>query len=249
MKDTVEGQDAGCLSGPENGALARQRRRIVGWLTACGVARLIVAWLMLPIAERFVSLNAFSRGLWVQEAALLVPVFFGAANPVMFGRYRPSQVDTTPLLGSLSRLRIATIVSALAVLLMTAGMVLGAVAGGAAPSIGLYRSAAVIAQTERHLAWLWWASAAGMASVMVSVAVQPWPLRPKTASEIAVVAAEASMLVLFLFLRNTLAALSVAILHLVVGNMLLFPGDWRYEFRTTDPDRDQRWLESHQDRL
>lgn len=249
MKDTVEGQDAGCLSGPENGTLARQRRQIVGWLTACGVARLIVAWLMLPIAERFVSLNAFSRGLWVQEAALLVPVFFGAANPVMFGRYRPSHVDTTPLLGSLSRLRFATIVSALAVLLMTAGMVLGAVAGGAAPSIGLYRSAAVIAQTERHLAWLWWASAAGMASVMISVAVQPWPLRPKTASEIAVVAAEASMLVLFLFLRNTLAALSVAILHLVIGNVLLFPGDWRYEFRTTDPDRDQRWLESHQDRL
>lgn len=171
MRDTVEGQDAECLSGTENVELARQRRRIVGWLTACGVARLIVAWLMLPIAERFVSLNAFSCGLWVQKAALLVPVFFGAANPVMFGRYRPSRVDTTPLLGSLSRLRIATIVSALAVLLMTAGMVLGAVAGGAAPSIGLYRSAAVIAQTERHLAWLWWASAAGMASVMISMAV------------------------------------------------------------------------------
>lgn len=249
MKDTVEGQDAGCLSGPENGTLARQRRRIVGWLTACGVARLIVAWLMLPIAERFVSLNAFSRGLWAQEAALLVPVFFGAANPVMFGRYRPSRVDTTPLLGSLSRLRIATIVSALAVLLMSAGMVLGAVAGGAAPSIGLYRPAGVIAQTERHLAWLWWASAAGMVSVMVSVAVQPWLLRPKTASATAVVATEASTLLLFLFLHNTLAALGVAMLHLVIGNVVLFPGDWQYEFRTTDPDHDQRWLESHQDHL
>lgn len=249
MKDTVEGQEAGCLSGTENPESASQCRRIVGWLTACGVARLIVAWLMLPIAQRFVSLNAFSRGLWVQEAVLLVPVFFGAANPVMFGRYVPSHVDTTPLLGSLPRLRIAAIVSALAVLLMTTGVVLGSFAGGVAPSIGLYRPAEVIAQTERHLAWLWWASAAGMASVMISVAAQPWPLRPKTASEIAVVAAEVSTLVLFLFLHNTLAALGVAMLHLVVGNVLLFPGDWRYEFSITDPNRDERWLESHQDRL
>ena len=249
MRDTVEGRETGYSSGTGNVELAKQRRRIAGWLTACGVARLIVAWSMVVIAEDFVSLNAFSRGLLVQEAALVIPVLFGAANPVMFGRYLPSHVDATPLLGSLWRLRIATVVSALAVLLMAAGWVLGAVAGGAAPSIGLYRSAAVIAQTERHLAWLWWASAAGTVSVMISVAVQPWPARPKTASEIAVVVADASTLILFLFLHNTLAALGVAMLHLVIGNVLIFPSDWRYDLKTTDPDRDQRWVESHRDQL
>ena len=61
MKDTVEGQDTEYSSGTGNVELARQRRRIVGWLTACGVARLIAAWSMVVIAEDFVSLNAFSR--------------------------------------------------------------------------------------------------------------------------------------------------------------------------------------------
>ena len=84
---------------------------------------------------------------------------------------------------------------------------------------------------------------------MISVAVQPWPARPKTASEIAVVVADASTLILFLFLHNTLAALGVAMLHLVIGNVLIFPSDWRYDLKTTDPDRDQRWVESHRDQL
>ncbi len=229
--------------------LARSQRRAVGWLTACGGARLMVPWLMLPIVDGFVRMNAFSRGLLVQEAALMIPVFVGTANPVLIPWRRPLRANTAAVIHSLTRLQLATVLSMLAVLSMIAGLALGASAGGGAPSIGLYQPAAVIAQTAQHLEWLWWASAAGMVFVMASVAVQPWPLHLETTAAIGIAAVEAGTLLLFLCLHNTLAALGMTLLHLTVGNVLLFPKDWQYELRNTDADHDKGWFENHQDRL
>jgi len=217
------------------------QRRIRGWLFVCAVARGVVSSAVLAIGASTVDLKSFDRGNIPQEAALLLLMALGFWSFLMI---TPRKGE--PVVHSMPRLQATTVLSLLALLSMVAAGAFGVQAGGGAPSIGLYQPPAVLAQTARHLEWLWWGAAAGMVFMVVAVIAQPWSLHLRTSATVCILAAEASTLILFLCLHNTFAALGVILLHLTAANALWSTELWRDEPPDADSDHDERWLQHHQ---
>ncbi|MCE5193432.1 hypothetical protein LLF88_05805 [bacterium] len=234
--DSVEG-----LQKPEVLQRETSQRRIRGWLFVCSVARGAVAGAALAIGASTVGLKSFDRGNLLQEAALLLLMALGFWSSLMI-----TSGKGEPVVYSMPRLQATTVLSLLALLSMVAAGALGAQAGGGPPSIGLYQPPAVIAQTARHLEWLWWSAAAGMVFMVAAVIAQPWSLHLRTSTTVYILAAEASTLVLFLFLHNTFAALGLTLFHLTVANVLWSADLSRNEPSDSDVDHDEQWLEHHQ---
>ena len=216
------------------------QRRIRGWLFVCAVARGVVSSAVLAIGVSTVDLKSFDPGNIPQEAALLLSMALGYLSSLMTWR------KGEPVVHSMPRLQATTVLSLLALLSMVAAGAFGVQAGGGAPSIGLYQPPAVLAQTARHLEWLWWGAAAGMVFMVVAVIAQPWSLHLRTSATVCILAAEASTLILFLCLHNTFAALGVILLHLTAANALWSTELWRDEPPDADSDHDERWLQHHQ---
>jgi hypothetical protein len=221
------------------------RRHTRGWLFVCAVARGAVSSAVLAIGASTAGLKSFDPGNIAQEAVLLLSMALGfwSSLAVLNGR---SRGKIQPVVHSMPRLQATTVLSLLALLAMVAAGAFGAQAGGGAPSIGLYQPPAVIAQTARHLEWLWWGAAAAMIFMEAAVIAQPWSLPLRTSTTVYILAAEASTLILFLFLHNTFAALGLTLLHLTVANALWSADLWRNEPSDADLDHDEQWLEHHQ---
>ena len=219
------------------------QRRIRGWLFVCAVARGVVSSAVLAIGVSTVDLKSFDPGNIPQEAALLLSMALGYLSSLMTWR------KGEPVVHSMPRLQATTVLSLLALLSMVAAGAFGAQAGGGAPSIGLYQPPAVLAQTARHLEWLWWSAAVGMVFMVAAVIAQPWSLHLRTSTTVYILAAEASTLILFLCLHNTFAVLGLTLLHLTVANALWSPPLWQNEPLDVDLDHDERWLEHHQGNL
>jgi len=219
------------------------QRRIRGWLFVCAVARGVVSSAVLAIGVSTVDLKSFDPGNIPQEAALLLSMALGYLSSLMTWR------KGEPVVHSMPRLQATTVLSLLALLSMVAAGAFGVQAGGGAPSIGLYQPPAVLAQTARHLEWLWWGAAAGMVFMVAAVIAQPWSLHLRTSTTVYILAAEASTLILFLCLHNTFAVLGLTLLHLTVANALWSPPLWQNEPLDVDLDHDERWLEHHQGNL
>jgi len=223
------------------------QRHTRGWLTVCGDARMLIPWMAFAIVADTLRLKVLGRGDLLQEAALGLAVLFGiGSSRLVHPGYGRSRVNTTPVIHSLPQLRFTTILSVLAALSMVAGWVLGVWAGGMRPSIGFDESATMLAQTARHLEWLWWGTAAGLVFVVAAAIAQPWSLYFETTATVCVLAVEACTLFLFLYLHNTFAALGVILLHLTAANTLWSTDLWRDEPPDADSDHDERWLEHHQ---
>ncbi|MHB8070503.1 MAG: hypothetical protein ACYDHF_00925 [Candidatus Cryosericum sp.] len=233
------------LQEPEVLQTKPSQRRIRGWLFVCAEARAVVSWAALAIGASTVGLKSFDRGNLVQEAVLLLSMALGfwSSLAVLNGR---SRGKIQPVVHSMPRLQATTVLSLLALLAMVAAGAFGAQAGGGAPSTGLYQPPAVLAQTARHLEWLWWSAAVGMVFMVAAVIAQPWSLHLRTSTTVYILAAEASTLILFLCLHNTFAALGVTLLHLTVANVLWSADLWRNEPSDADVDHDEQWLEHHQ---
>jgi len=236
------------LQEPEVLQTKTSQRRIRGWLFVCAEARAVVSWAALAIGASTVGLKSFDRGNLVQEAVLLLSMALGfwSSLAVLNGR---SRGKIQPVVHSMPRLQATTVLSLLALLSMVAAGAFGAQAGGGAPSIGLYQPPAVLAQTARHLEWLWWSAAVGMVFMVAAVIAQPWSLHLRTSTTVYILAAEASTLILFLCLHNTFATLGLTLLHLTVANALWSPPLWQNEPLDVDVDHDERWLEHHQGNL
>ncbi len=229
------------LQKPEVLQTKTSQRRIRGWLFVCAVARVGVSSAAVGIGETTVDLKAFDPGNITQEAALLVLMALGFWSSLMITSRKGE-----PVVHSLPRLQCTTVLSWLAFLAMLAAGVRGAQTGGGRPSIGLYQPPAVIAQTAQHLEWLWRSAAAGMIFMVAAVIVQPWSLHLRTFSKVYILAAEACMLILFLCLHNTFAALGLTLLHLIIANVLWSADLWHDEPSDSDVDHDEQWLEHHQ---
>ncbi len=221
------------------------QRRVRGWLFVCSEARVVVSWAVLAIGVGTVGLKMFDRGNILQEAVLLplTASSFWSSLAVLNGR---SWGKIRPVVHSMPRLQCTTVLSLLALLSMVAAGVLGAQAGGGPPSIGLYQPPAVLAQTARHLEWLWRGAAAGMIFIVFAVIAQPWSVHLRTSAMVCILVAEASALILFLCLHNTFTVLGLTLLHLTAANILWSADLWRNEPSDTDVDRDKQWLEHHQ---
>lgn len=217
------------------------QRRIRGWLFVCAVARGVVSSAVLAIGASTVDLKSFDRGNIPQEAALLLLMALGFWSSLMITSRRGE-----PVVHSMPRLQATTVLSLLALLSMVAAGAFGVQAGGGAPSIGLYQPPAVLAQTARHLEWLWWGAATGIVFMVAAVIAQPWSLHLRTSTTVYILAAEASTLILFLCLHNTLAILGLTLLHLTVANVVWSVDLWRNEPSDTDVDHDEQWLQYHQ---
>ena len=216
------------------------QRRIRGWLFVCAEVRAVVSSAALAIGTSTVGLKSFDRGNLVQEAVLLLSMALGFWSSLMTWR------KGEPVVHSMPRLQATTVLSLLALLSMVAAGAFGVQAGGGAPSIGLYQPPAVLAQTARHLEWLWWGAAAGMVFMVAAVIAQPWSLHLRTSTTVYILAAEASTLILFLCLHNTFAVLGLTLLHLTAANVLWSADLWRNEPSDTDVDHDEQWLQHHQ---
>jgi hypothetical protein len=206
----------------------------------------------MPLAALGIAIDAAQlkwlvRSDRLQEAALMVCVLVATGSCALIHPWHGrSRTSTTPVIHSIPRLQLTTILSVFAVLSMIAGLAFGTSAGGGAPSAGLYQPPAVLVQTARHLEWLWLGAAAGMVFAMAAAIAQPWFLHTGTATTVCVLAAEICTLFLFLSLHNTFAALGVALLHLTVANALWSTTLWQNEPLDVDLDHDERWLEHHQ---
>jgi len=235
------------IAGPqetEDNQSKTSQRRIRGWLFVCAIARGVVSSAVLAIGTSAVGLKSFDRGNLLQEAALLLSMALGYLSSLMIMR------KGEPVVHSMPRLQATTVLSLLALLSMVAAGAFGVQAGGGAPSIGLYQPPAVLAQTARHLEWLWWGAAAGMVFMVAAVIAQPWSLHLRTSTTVYILAAEASTLILFLCLHNTFAVLGLTLLHLTVANALWSTElCWRDEPPDADSDHDERWLQHHQGNL
>lgn len=244
MKTTMGSSNAGLQETEDNQSKTSQRR-IRGWLFVCAVARGVVSSAVLAIGTSAVGLKSFDRGNIPQEAALLLLMALGFWSSLLIPNGR-SWGKIQPVVHSMARLQCTTVLSLLTLLSMVAAGAFGAQAGGGAPSIGLYQPPAVLAQTARHLEWLWWGAAAGMVFMVAAVIAQPWSLHLRTSTTVYILAAEASTLILFLCLHNTFAVLGLTLLHLTVANVLWSADLWRNEPSDTDVDHDETWLEHHQ---
>jgi len=235
------------IAGPqetEDNQSKTSQRRIRDWLFVCAIARGVVSSAVLAIGTSAVGLKSFDRGNLLQEAALLLSMALGYLSSLMIMR------KGEPVVHSMPRLQATTVLSLLALLSMVAAGAFGVQAGGGAPSIGLYQPPAVLAQTARHLEWLWWGAAAGMVFMVAAVIAQPWSLHLRTSTTVYILAAEASTLILFLCLHNTFAVLGLTLLHLTVANALWSTElCWRDEPPDADSDHDERWLQHHQGNL
>ena len=233
------------LQEPEDLHAKTLQQRVRGWLFVCSEARVVVSWAALAIGVGTVGLKMFDRRNILQEATLLLLMALGVwsslavLNGHSWGKMRP-------VVHSMPRLQCTTVLSFLALLSMVAAGAFGAQAGGGAPSIGLYQPPAVLAQTARHLAWLWRGAAAGMIFMVFAVIAQPWSVHLRTSATVCVLAAEASALILFLCLHNTFVVLGLTLLHLTIANVFWSDDLWRNEPSDTDVDHDKQWLEHHQ---
>ncbi|RIE06903.1 hypothetical protein [Candidatus Cryosericum odellii] len=241
MKTTADTEIGAGLLESDDVKTRTSQRHIRGWLFVCAVARGVVSSAVLAIGASTVDLKSFDRGNIPQEAALLLLMALGFWSFLMI---TPRKGE--PVVHSMPRLQATTVLSLLALLSMVAAGAFGVQAGGGAPSIGLYQPPAVLAQTARHLEWLWWGAAAGMVFMVVAVIAQPWSLHLRTSATVCILAAEASTLILFLCLHNTFAALGVILLHLTAANALWSTELWRDEPPDADSDHDERWLQHHQ---
>ena len=249
MKTTADAESGAGLLESDDVKTRTSQRRIRGWLFACAEVRAVVSSAVLAIGTSTVGLKSFDRGNLVQEAVLLLSMalgFWSSLAVLLNGR---SRGKIQPVVHSMPRLQATTVLSLLALLSMVAAGAFGVQAGGGPPSIGLYQPPAVLAQTARHLEWLWWSAAAGMVFMVAAVIAQPWSLHLRTSTTVYILAAEASTLILFLCLHNTFAALGVTLLHLTVANALWSPPLWQNEPLDVDLDHDERWLEHHQGNL
>src|SRR5450830_195770 len=231
------------IAGPqetEDNQSKTSQRRTRGWLFVCAVARGVVSSAVLAIGVSTVDLKSFDPGNIPQEAALLLSIALGYLSSLMIMR------KGEPVVHSMPRLQATTVLSLLALLSMVAAGAFGVQAGGGPPSIGLYQPPAVLAQTARHLEWLWWGAAAAMIFMVAAVIAQPWSLHLRTSTTVYILAAEASTLILFLCLHNTFAVLGLTLLHLTVANALWSTELWRDEPPDADSDHDERWLQHHQ---
>jgi hypothetical protein len=240
MKTTADTEIGAGLLESDDVKTRTSQRHIRGWLFVCAVARGVVSSAVLAIGASTVDLKSFDPGNIPQEAALLLSMALGYLSSLMTWR------KGEPVVHSMPRLQTTTVLSLLALLSMVAAGAFGVQAGGGAPSIGLYQPPAVLAQTARHLEWLWWGAAAGMVFMVAAVIAQPWSLHLRTSTTVYILAAEASTLILFLCLHNTFAALGVTLLHLTVANALWSTTLWQNEPLDVDLDHDERWLEHHQ---
>src|SRR5665647_1048935 len=211
MKTTADTEIGAGLLESDDVKTRTSQRHIQGWLFVCAIARGVVSSAVLAIGTSAVGLKSFDRGNLLQEAALLLSMALGYLSSLMIMR------KGEPVVHSMPRLQATTVLSLLALLSMVAAGAFGVQAGGGAPSIGLYQPPAVLAQTARHLEWLWWGAAAGMVFMVAAVIAQPWSLHLRTSTTVYILAVEASTLILFLCLHNTFAALGLTLLHLTVA--------------------------------
>lgn len=204
--DSVSG-----LREPEVRQTKTLRWRTRGWLFVCAEARAVVSWAALAIGASTVGLKSFDRGNLVQEAVLLLLVALGfwSSLAVLNGH---SQGKIQPVVHSMPRLQWTTVFSLLALVSMVAAGALGVQAGGGPPSIGKYQPPAVLAQTARHLEWLWWGAAAGMVFMMAAVIAQPWSLHLRTSATVYILAAEASALIVYTSYRLSVSRNPPAVL-------------------------------------
>ena len=249
MKTTADAESGAGLLESDDVKTRTSQRRIRGWLFVCAEVRAVVSSAALAIGTSTVGLKSFDRGNLVQEAVLLLSMalgFWSSLAVLLNGR---SRGKIQPVVHSMPRLQATTVLSLLALLSMVTAGAFGVQAGGGPPNIGLYQPPAVLAQTARHLEWLWWGAAVGMVFMVAAVIAQPWSLHLRTSTTVYILAAEASTLILFLCLHNTFAALGVTLLHLTVAHALWSPPLWQNEPLDVDLDHDERWLEHHQGNL
>ncbi len=241
MKTTADAESGAGLLESDDVKTRTSQRRIRGWLFVCAEARAVVSSAVLAIGTSTVGLKSFDRANLLQEAVLLLLMALGFWSSLMITSRKGE-----PVVHLMPRLQATTVLSLLALLSMVAAGAFGVQAGGGHPSIGLYQPPAVLAQTARHLEWLWWGAAAGMVFMVAAVIAQPWSLHLRTSTTVYILAAEASTLILFLCLHNTFAVLGLTLLHLTVANALWPTTLWQNEPLDVDFDHDERWLQHHQ---
>lgn len=220
------------------------QRTIKLWIAACSDARLTVAWAALWIFEDVLRLKLLDANDIFLEIALGLSMMVALLSAAFIHPWnKKSQPDMTPTVSSLPRLKATTIFSLLAACCMILGLLLGMRAGGRTPSIGVTDSAAYLAATAQHLAWLWRSATAGLAVIVAAAAVQPWSLHLGTGTRVCALVAEAGMLFFFIVLHNTFAAVEMLLLHLVVANVLLANDLWQSD--ELGPNDDEEWGERH----
>ncbi|MGB9666855.1 MAG: hypothetical protein ACPL2N_06060 [Candidatus Cryosericum sp.] len=200
------------------------------------------------IYVRVMQLTLPGNNWLIVEVVLLLSALVGmGSSTLVYPFHGRSRLGMTPVTSSMPRLQTTTILSAVAALSMLVGLTFGELAGGGAPSIGLYQPTVVLAQTARHLQWLWLAAAVGLVFVATAVVTQPWSLRLGTIATFCILSGEACTLLLFLCLHNTSAVVGLMLFQLVVGNVVLSTDLWQSEpGDDLSPREEERWLEHHQ---
>ena len=219
----------------------RRTRRLIA---ACSDARLWIAWAGVGIVDGVMRLKLLDGKDILVQAAVLASVFIGMVSATFIHpRSKKARADMTPVVSSMPRLKITTVLGWLAVLFMAAGILSGALAGGGPVFTSQNYPAAYLAQTARHLAWLWWSAVAGLVLVVAATVAQPSSLHLGTGSKVCILAVEVCVLLLFFWLENTLAVAGLMLLHLVVANALLSNDVWQSD--ELDPLDDKEWSDQH----
>jgi hypothetical protein len=228
----------------EDTQLKTSLRRTRRWIAACSDARLWIAWAAVGIVDGVMRLKLLDGKDLLTDVAILLAAFVGMVSARFIHRgSKKARADMTPVVSSMPRLKITTVFGWLAVLFMAAGLLSGALAGGGPVFTSQNYSAAYLAQTARHLGWLWWSAVAGLVFVVAATVAQPSSLHLGTGSKVCILAVEVCVLLLFFWLGNTLAVAGLMLLHLVVANALLSNDVWQSD--ELDPLDDKEWGGQH----
>lgn len=98
------------------------------------------------------------------------------------------------------------------------------------------------ASDARYLVWLWRGAAFGMVLTAIALFVQPSRRHLHTSSILWIIVGDACVLAMVLVLRDTMVALTVADLHLIIANILLTNDAGGPDAASRD-SWDEHWLE------